>query len=64
MHNPSFVIADEPTGNLDDLSSFVIADLLLAIHELGNTILLITHDQSLVNYLTTKQPTIISHQLV
>lgn len=64
MHNPSFVIADEPTGNLDDLSSFIIADLLLAIHELGNTILLITHDQSLINYLTTKQPSIISHKLV
>lgn len=63
MHNPSFVIADEPTGNLDDISSFVIADLLLAIHELGNTIFLITHDQSLVTYLTNTQSSIITHTL-
>ena len=54
MHNPEFIIADEPTGNLDKIASESIADLLLATHKIGNTILLITHDQHLIDYLHTQ----------
>jgi putative ABC transport system ATP-binding protein len=58
IHNPSFVIADEPTGNLDAKSTRAIADILLDIHADGNTIMLITHDQSLVEYLQWQQTNI------
>lgn len=54
IHNPEFVIADEPTGNLDRESSKVIADLLINSNKLGNTIALITHDQQLVDYIVDK----------
>lgn len=54
INNPEFVIADEPTGNLDRESSKNIADILIQSHKAGNTILFITHDQSLVEYVQSK----------
>ncbi len=54
IDNPEFVIADEPTGNLDRESSKVIADLLISSHKAWNTILFITHDASLVEYVQSK----------
>jgi putative ABC transport system ATP-binding protein len=42
--NPSMILADEPTGNLDSGSSKEIMDLLHELHRQGNTIVLITHD--------------------
>jgi len=54
IHEPEFIIADEPTGNLDREHTQVIADLLIQANILGNTILLITHDIHLLNYLKDK----------
>jgi putative ABC transport system ATP-binding protein len=44
VHSPAFLLADEPTGNLDSRSSEAIMDLLRGLHAEGSTIVLITHD--------------------
>ena len=44
VNNPSIVLADEPTGNLDSKTSVEIMALLEEIHEKGNTIILVTHE--------------------
>lgn len=51
IHSPDFIIADEPTGNLDQESTMQIADILIKANQIGNTIVLVTHDQTLLNYL-------------
>lgn len=51
IHNPEFIIADEPTGNLDREHTQQIADLLMQANNEGNTVILITHDIHLLNYL-------------
>ncbi len=48
VNNPSTIIADEPTGNLDPERSFEIMALLQEINNLGTTMLVVTHDQGLV----------------
>ena len=48
MNNPSTIIADEPTGNLDPARSFEIMALLQEINNLGTTILVVTHEKDLV----------------
>ncbi len=59
--NPKFIIADEPTGNLDWQNSTKIADLLINLNKKWNTILLITHDLQLVDYIKNKtNPNIIT----
>jgi putative ABC transport system ATP-binding protein len=42
---PSIVLADEPTGNLDSVSGAAVFDLLLDLHRQGTTIIIITHDR-------------------
>lgn len=54
VHQPEFIIADEPTGNLDREHTQQVADILAEAHAAGNTILLITHDIHLVHYLKEK----------
>ncbi len=56
IHDPDFIVADEPTGNLDWEHSQAIGDLFGQSNKNGNTILLITHDIHLVNYLKEKYP--------
>ena len=48
VNNPSMIIADEPTGNLDPQMSFEIMSLLQEINNLGTTMLVVTHAQNLV----------------
>jgi putative ABC transport system ATP-binding protein len=45
--DPSFLLADEPTGNLDSLMARQVMDLLEQINEMGTTIVLVTHDPEL-----------------
>ncbi|MBE6924211.1 MAG: cell division ATP-binding protein FtsE [Ruminococcaceae bacterium] len=49
VNNPSTIIADEPTGNLDPARSLEIMTLLQEINNLGTTMLVVTHEQHLVN---------------
>ena len=49
VNNPSMIIADEPTGNLDPERSFEIMSLLQEINNLGTTVLVVTHAQNLVD---------------
>lgn len=50
--NPSLIIADEPTGNLDSVSSTVVMELLAELHAKGSTILMVTHNPELTRYAT------------
>lgn len=50
VNNPSIIIADEPTGNLDSVSARVVMELLSEVHKLGNTVLMVTHNPSLTRY--------------
>ena len=56
IHDPEFIIADEPTGNLDRENTQMVADILIQANKTGNTILLITHDIHLLNYLKANHP--------
>ena len=49
VNNPSTIIADEPTGNLDPARSLEIMSLLEAINNLGTTMLVVTHEKNLVD---------------
>jgi putative ABC transport system ATP-binding protein len=44
VHRPAFVLADEPTGNLDSRSTAAVMDLIRELHDEGTTIVVITHD--------------------
>jgi len=50
VNNPSIILADEPTGNLDSKTSVDIMRLFGKIHALGNTIVLVTHEESIAKY--------------
>lgn len=49
IHKPMVIVADEPTGNLDPVSSVEIVELLLKINNLGTTVILASHDKEIVN---------------
>lgn len=48
VNNPSMIIADEPTGNVDPALSFEIVELLTEINRKGTTVLMVTHEHTLV----------------
>lgn len=52
VNSPSIILADEPTGNLDSRASHVIMEELAALHEQGNTIIMVTHNPALTSYAT------------
>jgi putative ABC transport system ATP-binding protein len=47
VNNPSIILADEPTGNLDSKTSEEIMNLIDAIHQKGNTVILVTHEEDI-----------------
>lgn len=49
VHGPKILIADEPTGNLDYINSREILDLFLKINKIGITVVLVSHDKSIVD---------------
>jgi putative ABC transport system ATP-binding protein len=50
VNTPSIILADEPTGNLDSKTSVEIMKLLDDIHQQGNTIILVTHEEDIARY--------------
>ena len=54
VNNPSVIIADEPTGNLDPARSLEIMMLLEQINALGTTVMVVTHEKELVNRFTKR----------
>lgn len=50
INNPSIILADEPTGNLDTKTSEEIMELFGQIHEQGNTVMLVTHEEDIANF--------------
>jgi putative ABC transport system ATP-binding protein len=50
INNPSLILADEPTGNLDTRTSIEIMDIFGAIQAGGNTVVLVTHEEDIANY--------------
>ena len=52
VSDPEIILADEPTGNLDSRSSHIVMEELKAIHDEGNTIIMVTHNPALTTYAT------------
>lgn len=50
VNNPSIILADEPTGNLDSKTSYEIMDLFHELHQKGNTIIMVTHEEDIAKY--------------
>jgi putative ABC transport system ATP-binding protein len=50
VNNPAIILADEPTGNLDSKTSYDIMGLLDKIHEKGNTVILVTHEEDIARH--------------
>lgn len=50
VNDPSIILADEPTGNLDSKTSYDIMDLFHELHESGNTIIMVTHEDDIAHY--------------
>ncbi|MEO0552270.1 MAG: ABC transporter ATP-binding protein [Bacteroidota bacterium] len=50
VNNPSIILADEPTGNLDTKTSYDIMDLFQQLHDSGNTIIMVTHEDDIAHY--------------
>ncbi len=57
-HRPVLLLADEPTGNLDEINAGEVLDLLLKINKLGTTVILATHASDLVNKINKRVITI------
>lgn len=50
VNNPSIILADEPTGNLDSKTSYDIMNLFQDLHHAGNTIIMVTHEDDIAHY--------------
>ena len=50
VNSPSIILADEPTGNLDSKTSMDILNLFDEIHQRGNTIIIVTHEENIARH--------------
>lgn len=50
VNDPSIILADEPTGNLDSKTSYEIMEIFGRIHDSGNTVILVTHEEDIANH--------------
>jgi putative ABC transport system ATP-binding protein len=50
VNDPSIILADEPTGNLDSKTSYEIMQIFSQIHASGNTVVLVTHEEDIAHY--------------
>ncbi|MEQ8926182.1 MAG: ABC transporter ATP-binding protein [Fulvivirga sp.] len=50
VNSPSIILADEPTGNLDTKTSYDIMELFQQLHDAGNTIIMVTHEDDIAHY--------------
>ncbi|WP_161888814.1 ABC transporter ATP-binding protein [Pontibacter russatus] len=50
INDPSIILADEPTGNLDSKTSYEIMELFEDLHSKGNTIIMVTHEEDIAKY--------------
>ena len=50
VNSPSIILADEPTGNLDSKTSYDIMSLFQELHDQGNTIIMVTHEDDIAHY--------------
>jgi putative ABC transport system ATP-binding protein len=50
VNDPSIILADEPTGNLDTRTSYEIMEIFSKIHSEGNTVVLVTHEEDIANH--------------
>ena len=64
VNNPSTIIADEPTGNLDPERSLELMDLLVKINALGTTVVVVTHEKDLVDHFGKRVVTIDSGRVI
>ena len=63
-NNPSYIIADEPTGNIDPNLSREIMSMLIKIHKMGKTVIVVTHENGLVRYFGERVITISGGKVV
>lgn len=54
INNPNIILADEPTGALDNKNTKIIMEILKELNKAGNTIIIVTHDQEVANYCNRK----------
>lgn len=64
VNRPSILLADEPTGNLDPENSWEIMNLLKEVHQLGTTVLVVSHNEDIVNRMQKRVITLHQGQII